>query len=361
MEINMNNIAKCVDILADLQADCMLLLDEANMHYLCGFSPSEGAVVVFSNGDAYHLVDSRYTQTAQAHSIDTGLEAFEIQGPIFDHIADLVTEHNANTLAYEGDTILLSRYEHLQTVLEDVCLVSLGNALMLCRNIKEPEEILYMKKANAIAEKAFLELLNHVKPGKTERELAAYFDYLMAQQGSEGISFDTILLTGANTSMPHGVPGNDVVRDGDFVLFDFGATYKGYHSDMTRTVAVGHATDEMKKMYNLVLDAQLAGIKALNAGVACADVYKAAYDVLDAENMAGYFRHGLGHGVGLEIHEGYNASPRSKDVYEVGNVTSVEPGIYIPNKFGIRIEDVCYLSPHGRENLSTITKQLIVL
>ena len=161
--------------------------------------------------------------------------------------------------------------------------------------------------------------------------------------------------------MPHGVPSENTVKDGEFVLFDFGATYQGYHSDMTRTVAVGSTSDEMKEMYDLVLKAQLAGIKALNAGVKCADVYKAAYDVLDEKDMAQYFRHGLGHGVGLEIHEGFNASPRSKDTYEVGNVTSIEPGIYIPGKFGIRIEDVCYLAPRGRENLSNVTKSLIIL
>jgi Xaa-Pro aminopeptidase len=161
--------------------------------------------------------------------------------------------------------------------------------------------------------------------------------------------------------MPHGVPSERKIENGDFVLFDFGATYKGYHSDMTRTVAVGSATDEMKEAYSLVLNAQLAGIKALEAGAKYADVYKAAYDVLNEKDMAKYFRHSLGHGVGLEIHEGFNASPRSNDTYEVGNVTSIEPGIYLPDKFGIRIEDVCYISPRGRENISNITKELITL
>jgi Xaa-Pro aminopeptidase len=130
---------------------------------------------------------------------------------------------------------------------------------------------------------------------------------------------------------------------------------------MTRTVVVGNATDEMKEDYNLVLKAQKAGIKALNDGVKCADVYKAAYDVLNEKDMAKYFRHSLGHGVGLEIHEGFNASPKSSDIYEVGNVTSIEPGIYLPDKYGIRIEDVCYISPRGRENLSNVTKELIEL
>lgn len=357
----MNNINKCLNILSTNSADALLLKNEANMHYLCGFSPSEGAVLVFKDGLAFHLVDSRYTETAIAHSNDTGLQVIEIETVMTLAIAQLLGEHCANSLMYEDKTISLSDFKSLKEQLDDIQFLPLGNALMLCRNCKEAEEIVYMKKANAIAEKAFMELLNHIEVGKSEKELAAYFDYLMAINGSDGVSFDTILLTGAHTSMPHGVPSDKKIENGDFVLFDFGATYNGYHSDMTRTVAVGSASDEMVEMYNLVLEAQLAGIKALNEGVKCADVYNAANDVLKQKGMDKYFRHSLGHGVGLEIHEGYFSSPRSKDTYEVGNVTSIEPGIYIPDKFGIRIEDVCYISPHGRENLSNVTKKLIIL
>lgn len=150
--------------------------------------------------------------------------------------------------------------------------------------------------------------MNFVKTGKSEKELQAYFDYLMAKNGSDGLSFSTILLTGTHTSLPHGVPSDKKIESGDFVLFDFGATYKGYHSDMTRTIAVGSVSDEMKEMYNLVLKAQLAGIDALKSGVKCAAVYKAAYDVLKEKKMGKYFRHSLGHGVGLDIHEGYVSS-----------------------------------------------------
>ena len=357
----MQNIEKCVNILKKKGADALVLLDEANMHYLCGFSPSEGMVVVLKNGDAFHLVDSRYTEIAENHAKETGLKVIEIDKNFYIHLAEILGEHNVNSIVYESNTISLKAFENIKKHCKDAQMVELGDLLMRERNRKEADEIVLMKKANQIAEKAFLELLNHIKPGKTEKELAAYFDYLMAKEGSDGVSFDTILLAGERTSMPHGVPSENTVKDGEFVLFDFGATYQGYHSDMTRTVAVGSASDEMKEMYDLVLKAQLAGIKALNAGVKCADVYKAAYDVLDEKDMAQYFRHGLGHGVGLEIHEGFNASPRSKDTYEVGNVTSIEPGIYIPGKFGIRIEYVCYLAPRGRENLSNVTKSLIIL
>lgn len=357
----MINKEKAFNLITEMNADALLLFDEANMHYFCGFSPSEGMVFFTADGGAYHIVDSRYIETAQEHSRETGLTAVEPESSFTDALCELVIKHGVRSVIFEDRTISLLKYSQISELLENIELIKLGDRLMRIRNRKEPEEIVMMKKANNIAETAFLELLNHIEAGKTEKELAAYFDYLMAKNGSWGLSFDTILLTGTHTSMPHGVPSEKEIKSGDFVLFDFGATYKGYHSDMTRTVAVGSATDEMKHCYNLVLESQLAGIKALEAGVKCRDVYQAAWNVLETEHMAKYFRHGLGHGVGLEIHEGFNSNPKSEDTYETGNVTSVEPGIYIPDKFGIRIEDVCYLSPRGRENISTVTKELIIL
>ncbi len=351
---------KLSKLINDKECDALLLLNESNMHYACGFSPSEGAVLITKDGVGYHIVDSRYTETAERYATDSGLKVIEIEKSFSDEVKKLCEKHNTKRLLFENESISLMQYELYKEKLG--CeFVKLDKALMLLRNIKDIEEIKLIKQANSIAEKSFLELLNDVKVGKSEKELASLFDYYMAKNGSDGLSFDTILLTGEHTSMPHGVPSDRVIKEGDFVLFDFGATCKGYHSDMTRTVAVKSADDEMIRTYNLVLEAQLAGIKALENGVKCAEVYKASYDVLARENMAQYFRHSLGHGVGLDIHEGYNASPRSTDTYEVGNVTSIEPGVYIPDKFGIRIEDLLYISPRGRENLSNITKELIIL
>ncbi|MGN0522103.1 MAG: M24 family metallopeptidase [Eubacterium sp.] len=355
------NLEKIANLAKTNNCDAVILFDESNMHYLCGFSPSEGVILICADSTGYHIVDSRYTETAKNHSKSNDLTVIEIKTDFAEEIKSLAQKHNIKRLMFENETISLAKYNRYKKMLSNVEFIGADDRIMLLRNIKEQYEIDLIKTANNIAEKSFLELINEVKPGKTEKELAALFDYIMAKNGSHGISFDTILLTGEHTSMPHGVPDDRKIQDGDFVLFDFGATYKGYHSDMTRTVAVGYATDEMEKAYNLVLEAQIAGIKALDAGKKCADVYKAAYDVLERENMAQYFRHSLGHGVGLDIHEGYNASPKSKDTFEVGNVTSIEPGIYLPDKFGIRIEDLLYLSPHGRENLSKITKKLIIL
>lgn len=354
-------LEKLSQLIIENNADAMILYDESNMHYACGFSKSEGVVIITKDGKGYHIVDSRYTEIALKYAAKSNLEVIEINTSFMDEIEKIISKHNIKSLLFENETISYSKYIQLKEKNKNIEFINLSNQLMKLRNIKDIEEIKLIKEANNIAEKSFLELLPEVKAGKTEKELAALFDYIMSKNGSDGVSFDTILLTGEHTSMPHGVPDDRVIKDGDFVLFDFGATKNGYHSDMTRTVAVGHATDEMEEMYNLVLKAQIAGIEALNDGVKCADVYQAAYDVLETKEVGKYFRHSLGHGVGLDIHEGYNASPKSKDIFEVGNVTSIEPGIYIPDKFGIRIEDLLYISPRGRENLSKITKELIIL
>lgn len=351
---------KCLELIGDLHCDALLLLNESNMHYLCGFSPSEGVVLLLKSGVCYHIVDSRYTETAQKHAEKTGLTVIEIHAKFADTVSEICKANRIKSIAFENETISLKSYK-LYMQATQCAFTGIDNRLMQIRNIKTDAEIEMMVKANEIAEKSFTELLNHVKAGKTEKELQSYFDYLMAKNGSDGLSFSTILLSGANTSLPHGVPGDRTIQNGDFVLFDFGATYKGYHSDMTRTVAVGSATDEMKEMYYLVLKAQLAGINALKSGAKCADVYRAAYNVLEERNMGRYFRHALGHGVGLDIHEGFSSSPNSSDIYEAGNVTSVEPGIYIPDKFGIRIEDVCVVTDDGCKNISTIDKNLIIL
>lgn len=353
-------IEKAFSLIKEVNADALLLLNESNMHYFCGFSPSEGVVLIFKDSQAFHIVDSRYTEEAQGHARKTGLEVIEANSRLADTVSRLCKKKNINAIAFENESISLKDYNLYRESLG--CeFIPINNRLMQIRNVKDDNEIRLLKEANAIAEKSFTELLNHIKPNKTEKELQAFFDYLMLKNGSDGASFSTILLTGSHTSLPHGVPSDRKIQKGDFVLIDFGATCKGYHSDMTRTFAVGSATDEMKEMYNLVLKAQKAGISSLKAGARCADVYKSAYDVLEEKDMGKYFRHSLGHGIGIDIHEGFSASPKSNDVFEAGNITSIEPGIYIPDKFGIRIEDVCVVTGNGNENISTVNKEFMII
>ena len=340
-------------------ADALLLLDEADMHYVCGFSPSEGMILVTPTA-VFQLVDSRYTETARLHAADTGVQVTEITTGFWDELDALLAKIDCKILLFEDRTIAYRQYTQLQGIFSGE-LRPVGNGVMDLRNVKEPWEIDLMKTANRIAEKAFLELLNDVKPGKTEKELAARFDYLMALGGSDGVSFDTILLTGAHTSMPHGVPENREVQKGDFVLFDFGATYRGYHSDMTRTVAVGHVTEEMETVYNTVLKAQLAGIAAAKAGVTGAAVDGAARQVIADAGYGPYFGHSFGHSVGVEIHENPNATPSNSKPLPAGAVISAEPGIYLPGKLGVRIEDVIVITEQGCQDITQAPKELLIL
>ena len=340
-------------------ADALLLLDEADMHYVCGFSPSEGMILVTPTA-VFQLVDSRYTETARLHAMDTGVQVTEITTGFWDELDALLAKIDCKILLFEDRTIAYRQYTQLQGIFSGE-LRPVGNGVMDLRNVKEPWEIDLMKTANRIAEKAFLELLNDVKPGKTEKELAARFDYLMALGGSDGVSFDTILLTGAHTSMPHGVPENREVQKGDFVLFDFGATYRGYHSDMTRTVAVGHVTEEMETVYNTVLKAQLAGIAAAKADVTGAAVDGAARQVIADAGYGPYFGHSFGHSVGVEIHENPNATPSNSKPLPAGAVISAEPVSYLPGKLGVRIEDVIVITEQGCQDITLAPKELLIL
>ena len=266
----------------------------------------------------------------------------------------------------EISDVTIKRAESLRPILNDVdCkLVSnniLDKLISNMRIIKSSDEIAKIEKAQQITEEAFLELLNIVKPGVTEAELALELEFLMRKKGAEGVSFDLITITGKKTSMPHGVPGNEAVQRGDFVTFDIGAIYDGYHSDMTRTIAVGEVSDFQREIYNIVLEAQLTAISKVKAGVKASDVDKAARDVIKSKGYGDYFKHSTGHGVGLDIHEQPFVSPKSEAILSPGMIITVEPGIYLPDRFGVRIEDMGAVTKDGYRNFATLSKELIVV
>ena len=341
-------------------ADCALITSDINRRYFTGMKSSAGIVLAFPQ-KAYLLIDFRYIEKARATV--TNAEVIELKR-LFPQISELLTKHEATSMAIESETMTvkeLNTYRHYFKDMKIVSDDSLSNDISALRMIKDEEELECITMAQRIAEMSLEELLPFIKVGRTEREIALELNRLMFKNGAEDLSFETIVLAGTNTSMPHGVPSDKKVEDGEFVLMDFGAVYNGYHSDMTRTICVGKPSEEMERVYNIVLKAQEAGIEAARAGIVGSALDKISRDIIEAAGYGECFGHSLGHGVGLEIHEKPNASPNYKLPLNCGSVVTVEPGIYIEGKFGVRIEDFVILTENGCENLTKCAKNLISL
>ena len=263
-------------------------------------------------------------------------------------------------LGFEDAYMTVADYRHYSEKLH--CqMVPATELLISLRQSKDEEEIQRMIAAQRIAEGALDQIVKEIKPGVTEKEIAARLQYLMLAGGAENMSFDPIVVSGSNGSLPHGVPSEKPIQAGEFVTMDFGCKFGGYCSDMTRTVAVGHVTEEMETVYNTVLKAQLAGIAAAKAGVTGAAVDGAARRVIADAGYGPYFGHSFGHSVGVEIHENPNATPSNSKPLPAGAVISAEPGIYLPGKLGVRIEDVIVITEQGCQNITLASKELLIL
>ncbi len=355
----MNKFEKLFNVLPD-GIDAALITADVNRRYFTGMKSSAGTVLAFKD-QAYLIIDFRYIEAATKKVRDAKVI---LQEKLFDQINELLKKHGAKTLAIESESVTvaaLNMYKERITAAEIVSSSELSKAIEELRIIKTEDEIEKIIKAQRIAEAAFENVLNFIKPGVTEKEVGLCLDYYMLKNGAEALSFDTIALTGANTSLPHGVPGDNVVREGSFVLMDYGAMYDGYHSDMTRTVCVGKPTEKMEQVYNTVLDAQLKALSFIKAGVTGSEADKVARDIIDKAGYGKMFGHSLGHGVGVEIHEAPNASPSSNQVLKENMIVTVEPGIYIPNEFGVRIEDFVVVKQDGCINMTLAKKSLISL
>jgi Xaa-Pro aminopeptidase len=231
----------------------------------------------------------------------------------------------------------------------------------LANLIKNSDELLLIMKAEAMGDAVFEHMLDFIKVGMTEIQVAEEIERVFMSMGAEGLSFDTIAVSGVNSNQPHGVPTDKKLVEGEFLTMDFGAVYKGYCGDMTRTIALGYATDEMIKVYEIVLESQLAGLAAVKAGVRCADVDKASRDIIEAAGYGEYYIHGTGHGVGTLVHEPPTLNARSEEILQENQAVTVEPGIYLPEKFGVRIEDLAIVTHFGIINCTQSKKELIVL
>ena len=340
--------------------EAIIISSPENRRYFTGFPSSDGYLVVTKN-DAVFFTDSRYIEAAQQSVKNCRAQKLT---RVANEVNDYIKENNILKIYTERNRVTVSLYDFLKTVFLP-CRVTASKKLEKeidnIRRAKSEEEKVCILTAQKIAENAFEHILTFIKPGVTEKQIALELDFYMLSHGAEALSFETIAVTGKKTSMPHGVSDDTVVEIGDFVTMDFGAVYKGYHSDMTRTVAVGEVSADQRKIYEIVLSAQKASLEILKKGLSCKDADAAARDIIKSAGYGDYFGHGTGHGVGIEIHELPNLSPRSDAILQVGNVVTVEPGIYIPNKFGVRIEDMALITENGCRNLTNAPKELIIL
>ena len=357
----MNHFAAIRDQLDAYGVDAMLLTNEANRFYASGFrSTGTDGVALVTKDASYYWTDSRYIEAAERQVRDAQVALAEVGHGYTALLNEAIERHKIKTIGFEDEYMTVADLR----MYEDKVRAAFRPATKLMtglRMVKDDEEIEALIGAQRIAERALSEIYNDIKVGVTEKEIAAKLTYLMLRYGAENMSFDPIVASGANGSMPHAVPTDKPIAARDFVTMDFGCIYHGYCSDMTRTVAVGHVTEEMDKVYRIVLNAQRAGIAAAKAGVPGCDVHNAAAKVIADAGYGAYFGHGFGHGVGVEIHESPRASTTCKDPLPAGAVISAEPGIYIPGRFGVRIEDVIIIREGGCEDIHRAPKELLVL
>ena len=354
----MDHIAQIAGKLADHQLDAMLLASQAGERYAVGFH-GEGLVLVTREG-AHYSTDSRYIEAARQEVQGAQVELVTRERGHLALAAGYLQEHGLKRVGFESGAVsvdALARYERALPC----TLVPAQDLPDGLRASKDGEELAAMEKAQRITDEAFQAILNFIRPGQTEREVAARLVYELLRRGGRKVSFDPIVAAGANGSIPHAVPGEMVLQSGMFVTMDFGCVYEGYCSDMTRTVAVGQPTEEMERVYHTVLEAQRAGISAARAGVTGSEVDWAARQVIQQAGYGAFFSHSFGHSLGLEIHESPNASSSEQKVLPAGAVISAEPGIYLPGRFGVRIEDVLVLREGGCEDITQSPKNLIVL
>lgn len=338
-----------------------ILIDSLNnRRYFTGFSSSDGCLLV-TKKEAVFFTDSRYIEAAQKNV--TACKCYLLTR-VEKEIKSYIKEKHIYKIYTEASNLSVATSHFLEkTFFPRIVTPSfkLENKINGLRATKTETEIDNIKIAQKIAEEAFSHILTFIRPGVTEKQIALELDFYMLSHGAESLSFETIAVAGKKTSMPHGVPDENIVRNGDFVTMDFGAVYKGYHSDMTRTVAVGEVTEKQREVYETVLRAQKAALSVLKSDIKCSVADKAARDIITEAGYGDYFGHATGHGVGVEIHEGPNLSPRSEDKLQEGNVVTVEPGIYLPDEFGVRIEDMAVIEKDGCLNLTRAPKELIIL
>jgi Xaa-Pro aminopeptidase len=343
--------------LTDLGLDAVLITSKFNRRYISGFTGSSGFVLVTQN-DAKIITDFRYVEQAENQCRE--FEVVEHKATIHEELANQIKTLNINQLGFEKDHVTYSNFEILKSHLK--CnLVPISGVMEEIRLIKSPDEIKIVKEATSIADQAFSHILNYIKPGLSEIEVSNELEFFMRRKGATSSSFDIIVASGIRSSLPHGVATNKIIESGDFITLDFGAYFNGYVSDITRTIAVGTPNEKLVEIYNIVLEAQIKGVKGIKSGITGKEADALTRDYISQKGYGEYFGHSTGHGIGLEVHEGPNLSFRSDTILEPGMIVTVEPGIYIPDLGGVRIEDDVLVTADGYEVLTHSPKELIIL
>ncbi len=355
-----SNLSKFIDIMPE-EIDAVIVKDESNKRYLTGVKTPEAGTLLITHQMAYFIIDSRYIEVAKRFE-NNKLQVI-LQKNVFAQIADICKENNIKSVALETQTTSVSYLKALQNGIGDIINseIDINELIMILRCIKSEYEINKIKEAQSIAEQGFEHILAKIGEGVTEKSLALELEFFMRSHGADAASFDIIFIAGKNTSLPHGVPSEYKLKEGDLITIDFGADVDGYKSDMTRTVALGSVSDKQKEIYDIVLAAQCAAIQKTRAGEICSDIDKTARDIISNAGYGEYFGHSLGHSVGLNIHESPSFSPKCNTVLKDGMILTVEPGIYLPQKFGVRIEDMLLIRENGVENLTKSDKSLIII
>lgn len=352
----MKNRQSTVLKMAPRGVDGFLVTDLSNIRYLCGYSGSAGMLLLRKNG-AVFFTDFRYQEQSATEVGDNAKIRVVKDKTLLKELVNYLSKSRSKSLMIEN-SLKLSCYKSLKDLFKGTVRIAKG-FVEDARKVKDETEFASLKKAFSIADAAFAELIPHIKPRISEIEIAARLEFIMRMKGSEGPSFPTIVAAGKRSACPHAQPTENKLRSGEMVKIDFGATVNGYHSDMTRTVFLGSATEKFKKVYEIVLRAQTAAIKGIKPGASCREIDKLARDLISKEGYKDNFGHGLGHSLGLDIHESPSFSTKSDDNLETDMILTVEPGIYIPDWGGIRVEDVYRVTTEKPERFTSTPNSLL--
>ncbi|MET0786417.1 MAG: Xaa-Pro peptidase family protein [Paenisporosarcina sp.] len=353
----MEKLRKLRQSFADHNIDAIIITSEHNRRYMTGFTGTAG-VAIITQEQAIFITDFRYTQQAQKEI--HGFEIVQHTKPIMEEVGAQLEKMGVKSVGFEKDHMSYAMFEIYQKAVK-ADLLPVSGLVEKIRLIKTEQEINILKSAANIADAAFEHIITFIKPGKTELEVSNELEFFMRKQGASSSSFDIIVASGLRSALPHGVATDKVIETGDFVTLDFGALYNGYVSDLTRTVSVGEPSTQLKEMYQIVLDAQLKSLAEIKPGMSGIEADAVARDYIKAKGFGDAFGHSLGHGIGLEVHEGPGLSFRSETILEEGMVITIEPGIYIPEIGGVRIEDDTVVTSLGNEKLTHSTKELLIL